>query len=128
MSRTSKPWFDQQTGWWTVWIGRKRERLAKGKKNKKAANERLADLRAAARLNPAPDQPDQTVASIIEFYEASNRKHLAPDTYSLRHFYLQSFAEFCGWNHFLLLRGGHGSLARRTPRLGERLDNVPGSP
>jgi hypothetical protein len=37
MPRPSKPWLRAQTGWWMVKLGGKQQKLAHGKKNKKAA-------------------------------------------------------------------------------------------
>jgi hypothetical protein len=54
MGRTAKPWFYRQTGWWMVWLNGKKEKLAKGRKNRKAAEQRLLELRFEATRNPAP--------------------------------------------------------------------------
>lgn len=52
MGRTAQPWFDKQKNQWTVWFGGRRERLATGRKNKKAARQRLAELQLEAAKNP----------------------------------------------------------------------------
>lgn len=99
MSRTAKPWYNRERGCWMVWWNGRRVRLAEGTKNrdtKKAAEEKFADLRHEARHNPQPGAP-QTVASIIEAYEASARKRLAQSTIDAGFPYLQSFAEAHGW-------------------------------
>jgi hypothetical protein len=97
MGRTPKPWFYRQTAWWMVWLDGEKHKLAKGRKNKKAAEERLPELRLEASRNPEPDSPDQTVASVIETYQEFARKRLAQSTLSVRTPYLQSFAEAHGW-------------------------------
>jgi len=97
MGRTAKPWFYRQTGWWMVWVNGKKVRLAKGKKNKKAAEQRLLEIRFEASKNPAPDSPDQTVASVIETYQGFAKKRLGQGTIQVRWRYLQSFAECHGW-------------------------------
>ncbi len=97
MGRTAKPWFYRQTGWWMVWLNGKKEKLAKGRKNKKAAEQRLLELRFETSRNPDPDSPDQTVASVIETYQEFAWKRLAESTLEVRRPYLQSFAESLGW-------------------------------
>jgi integrase len=97
MSREAKPWFYKQTGWWMAWIGGRKQKLAKGKANKKAAKDRLEELRVEARKNPPPGNPDQTVASVIETYQEFENRRLAPSTAATRGVYLQSFAEVHGW-------------------------------
>jgi integrase len=97
MGRTAKPWFYRQTGWWMAWIDGRKEKLAKGKANRKAAEIKLLELRLQAAKNPVPDSPDQTVASVIETYQSLNKKRLAASTWAVRTPYLQSFAEAHGW-------------------------------
>ncbi len=95
------PWFSVEKQAWMVHLNGKKVRLAGGRKSKKLAEQRFLELRFLASKNPHPSSPEQTVASVIELYEAKNRGRLAPATFSLRHFYLQSFAEFCGWKTVL---------------------------
>ena len=97
MGRTAKPWFYRQTGWWMVWLDGKKEKLAKGRKNRKVAEQRLLELRFEATRNPAPEVSEQTVASIIETYWGFAEKRLAESTLAVRNPYLQSFAEMNGW-------------------------------
>jgi integrase len=97
MSRIAKPWYYRQTGWWMAWIDGRKEKLAKGKANRKAAETKLLELRLQAAKNPVPDSPDQTVASVIETYQEFARKRLASNTMAVRAPYLQSFAEAHGW-------------------------------
>jgi len=66
MARTAKPWFNKQKNCWMVWLGGKRVKLAEGRKNKKAATNRYDALRFEAPHNPHPDEPVQTVASVID--------------------------------------------------------------
>ena len=84
MARMAKPWFYRQTGWWMVWLNGKKVRLAKGKKNKKDAEQRLLEIRFEATRNPGPDSPDQTVASVIETYQGCAKKRLAQGTIQVR--------------------------------------------
>jgi hypothetical protein len=100
MARTAKPWFDKQKGEWTAWLNGRRERLAKGKTNKKAAGLRLAELQLEAAKNPGIDSDKQTVASVIESYLAEvkdGKDKVAPSTFALKKFYLQDLAERHGW-------------------------------
>ncbi|MBC8351497.1 MAG: tyrosine-type recombinase/integrase [Planctomycetes bacterium] len=97
MSRQAKPWFYNQTGWWMAWINGKKVKLAKGRRSKKAAQERLEDLRVLARHNPSPESHEQTVVSVIERYIEVRFPPLAKSTVAQRKPYLQSFAEMHGW-------------------------------
>jgi integrase len=94
--KTAKPWYYKSRGWWMAWIGGRKVKLAKGGKNKKAAQDRLEDLRVQARANPSPGC-EQTVASVIETYQSYAEKRLAGSTIAVRFPYLQSFAEAHGW-------------------------------
>ncbi len=76
MARNAKRWFYARTGWWTAWIDGKRVPLAEGKKNKKAAEDRLKNLQYLARHNPHADDGEQTVASVIERYMAIRSKQI----------------------------------------------------
>jgi integrase len=96
MSQEAKPWFYKQTGWWMAWIDGRKEKLAKGKANKKAAKDRLDELRVQARKNPPLGTP-QTIASVIETYQKFEGGRLAPSTMVTRAPFLQSFAEARGW-------------------------------
>lgn len=97
MSREPKPWFYRQTGWWMAWIAGRKKKLAKGKKSKQAAKDRLQELLLEARSNPAPENPDQTVASVIETYLEFESGRLAESTIACREAHLQSFAEAHGF-------------------------------
>jgi integrase len=95
MARTAKPWFHR--GWWMVWFCGKRVKLAEGKKNKKQADQCLLELRLEASKNPHFDDPEQTVASVIDTYQSFSHERLAASTNAMRDPYLQSFAEAHGW-------------------------------
>lgn len=97
MAREAKPWFYRQTGWWMAYIGGRKVRLAEGRDNRRAAKQRLTELLAEAARNPAPDHPDQTVASVIETYLATAGSDLAPNTLTRYTEHLQDFAEAHGW-------------------------------
>lgn len=107
MGRTAKPWFYRQTGWWMVWLNGRKVKLAEGKKNKKAAEQRLLELRFDASRNPGPDSPNQTVASVIETYQGFAKKRLAQGTIQVRWQYLQSFAECHGWRRIIESKPHH---------------------
>jgi integrase/recombinase XerC len=96
MSKIAKPWFNHERGWWMTWLGGRKLKLAPGRKNKKAAQDRLEELKVQARLNPAPGA-DQTVASVIETYQSYSNSRLAGSTVAVRSPYLQSFAEAHGF-------------------------------
>jgi hypothetical protein len=52
MARSAKPWFNRQKNCWMVWFAGRRVKLAEGKKNKKAAQDRYDELRFEASRNP----------------------------------------------------------------------------
>ena len=97
MSRTAKPWYYQQSGWWMCYLGGKKIRLAKGRKNKRAARAKLAELLAKMLTSATPESPDQTIASVIEAYLEHARSGLAAVTFANRKPLLQNFAERHGW-------------------------------
>ena len=97
MPRTPKPWFYRRRGWWMAYLGGKKVRLAKGKKNRAAAAQVLRELLVEADKNPPPDEPQQTVASVIETYLSFATKRLSTGTLDRRIPYLQSFAEEHGF-------------------------------
>ncbi|HUY87363.1 MAG TPA: hypothetical protein VMV10_01385 [Pirellulales bacterium] len=107
MARTAKPWFNKQKNCWMVWVNGKREKLAEGKKNKKAASDRYDELRFEAVRNPHPDAEQPTVASVIERYQGFAEKRLAGSTLATRTPYLQSFAESHGWRQVAEARPDH---------------------
>lgn len=85
MARSARPWFCARTGWWKVYVHGKKIPLAQGKHNLKAAKDALGDLQAAARHNPSPDSPQQTVVSVIERYIEVSFPTLSAETRKLRH-------------------------------------------
>jgi integrase len=107
MARTAKPWFNAQTGWWTVWFNGKRHRLAEGKSARKAAQQAHLDLLYTASHNPPPEAPEQTVVSVIERYLSVALPSLSDQTRFLRTMYLQSFAEMHGWREVNKCRPDH---------------------
>ena len=99
MSRQSKPWYNRQRRCWMVYWGRQKVRLIDGEQNRatrKLAEQRLTELRYEALHNPPRESPVQTVASVLEAYQESARKRLAPSTVEFSFPYLQSFAEAHG--------------------------------
>lgn len=61
MGGTAQPWFDKQKNQWTVWFGGRRERLATGRKNKKAAPAEARRTPTGSRQEPRhpPCQAEQ---------------------------------------------------------------------
>jgi integrase len=107
MARTAKPWFNRQKNSWMVWFNGKRQTLALGKKNRKAAEDRFLELRFEASRNPHPDEGQPTVASVIERYQSFAENRLSPSTLATRRPYLQSFAEAHGWRQISEARPDH---------------------
>lgn len=106
MARKARPWFWRQTGWWMAYVDGKKEKLAFGRENKKAAATKLLELQLVASANVPPDA-DQTVASVIENYLAYAVDVLADSTQAMRFPYLQSFAETHGWRRIADCRPSH---------------------
>jgi hypothetical protein len=94
MPRIAKPWLWKQTGWWMAYVGGQKKKLAKGKRNKSAANTKLNQLLSVASVVTA-DEP--TVVSVIESYLSFIEGNIAESTLEIRKPYLQSFAELHGW-------------------------------
>jgi integrase len=97
MARTPRPWFYSQTGWWMTYLAGKKIKLARGKPNRRQAEQKLRELLYLRDLNPDPGETGQTVASIIERYLTHAAKHLGERTFYERKHYLQAFAEAHGW-------------------------------
>lgn len=96
MARVAKPWYLKKTDWWYVWWNGHRVKLVKGKASRKAAGDRLRELRDEAAMNPSVDEP-QTVASVVDRYLTHAKGQLSPRTYEVRRPYLNSFVEALGW-------------------------------
>jgi integrase len=94
MPRPNRPWFRNQTDWWMAKIGGKSHKLAKGRKNKAAAETKFHELMLIA--FQAPESPDARVADVCEEFLRWSRKHHAADTYRSYNGYLQSFCERYG--------------------------------
>lgn len=97
MARQARPWYNAEKNWWMVTLGGTRHKLARGKKNKKAADLRFHELQILAAKNPHPDCPEQTVASVIDTYQTFAKRRLGEGTLEIRLPYQQSFAEAHGW-------------------------------
>ena len=119
MSRRARPWFNAEKDWWMVTLGGQRHKLARGKKNKQAAELRFHELQVLVAKNPDPDCPEQTVASVIDSYQTYAKKRLSEGTLEIRLPYQQSFAEAHGWRliaeakplHMLQWLDGHPDWA-----------------
>lgn len=107
MARVAKPWFYRQSGWWMAYVNGQKSKLAFGRKNKKAANDKLLQLQLVASANVAPQDPQQTVASVIDAYLEYATDTLAASTHAMRLPYLQSFSEMHGWRKVADCRPSH---------------------
>ncbi|OWK45540.1 tyrosine-type recombinase/integrase [Fimbriiglobus ruber] len=97
MPQTSRPWFRKQTGWWMAQVNHKQEKLAKGKENKREAEQKLRDLLSLQAANPQPDSGRLTVAAVIDLYIEFAKSRLDPTTLEERKRYFQAFAEAHGF-------------------------------
>ncbi|MGA2497466.1 MAG: hypothetical protein ABSH20_06980 [Tepidisphaeraceae bacterium] len=91
MSRPNKIWFRRDTGWWMVTLGGTKLRLAQGRENKKAAEQRFHELKAVS--PQAPEVPTARVADIIEAFLNWAERHLSPEAQRNLKWYGQMFAE-----------------------------------
>lgn len=97
MARKARPWFRQSDGWWYVCLNGKQQRLAQGRRNKRAALQRWHELEFEVAANPSVGTVDQTVASVIDAYLQHAEHDLERDTHTRRTRYLQLFAEAHGF-------------------------------
>lgn len=97
MAQSPRPWFRKQTGWWMAQVAGKQEKLARGKENKKAADQKLRDILTLRASNPEPESGRLTVAAVIDLYIEFAKSRLAPTTLDERKRYFQSFAEAHGF-------------------------------
>src|SRR4051794_20445144 len=97
MPQAPRPWFRKQTGWWMAQVDRKQEKLARGKENKRAAEQRLRDLLSVRELNPEPESGRLTVAAVIDLYIEFAKTRIAPVVLEERTRYFQNFAEEHGY-------------------------------
>jgi hypothetical protein len=78
-------------------VSDKQEKLARGKENKKAAEQKLRDLLTLRATNPEPESGRLTVAAVIDLYIEFAKSRFAPTTLEERKRYFQSFAEAHGF-------------------------------
>jgi integrase len=97
MPQSPRPWFRKQTGWWMAQVAGKQEKLAKGKKNKDVAEQKLRDILTLRATNPDPESGRLTVAAVINLYIEFAKSRLDPTTLEERKRYFQSFAEEHGF-------------------------------
>ncbi len=95
MARPNKIWFRKDVGWWMVTLGGEKIRLAKGKANKKLAEQKFHELMLARCQNPEVSTSIRVVDLVEPFLDFS-KKRFAPGTYRNYRFYSQRFAEACG--------------------------------
>jgi integrase len=78
-------------------VAGKQEKLAIGKANKKAAEQKLRDILTLRESNPKPESSRLTVAAVIDLYIEFAKSRLDPTTLDERKRYFQSFAEAHGF-------------------------------
>ncbi|QJX01174.1 tyrosine-type recombinase/integrase [Frigoriglobus tundricola] len=97
MPQSPRPWFRKQTGWWMAQVAGKQEKLARGKENKREAEQKLRDILTLRETNPEPESGRLTVAAVIDLYCDFAKTRLSETTYEERKRYFQSFAEKHGF-------------------------------
>jgi integrase len=83
-----------------VYLDGKKEKLVRGPKDaahRKLAEQKLRELLHLRDLNPGPESPRHTVASIIDLYLNLHGRAYSDDALAIRRHYLQDFAEAHGW-------------------------------
>ena len=98
MARSARPWYCRQTKSWKAYIDGRKVPLLKGPKDassRRQAGRVLDDLLDQKVANPALGAAEPTVASIIEAYLGVAK--YSERALSERRYYLQLFAEHCGW-------------------------------
>jgi len=98
MSRPNKIWFRRDIGWWMVTLGGSKLRLAQGRANKKAAEQKFHELKAVS--SQAPEAPTARVADTIEAFLNWAERHLSPEAQRNLKWYGQMFAE--RWGNLLV--------------------------
>ena len=78
MPRPNKIWFRKDTGWWMVTIASKKVRLAQGRKNKKAAEQKFHELMLTRHQNP--DAGDPRVVDLVEAFLVYSEKRFPERT------------------------------------------------
>jgi integrase len=97
VARKAHPWFRRSDGWWYIKLNGKSEKLARGRENRDAAIRKWHELSLERSANPPADNPDQTVASVIDLFLVYSKRSYAPRTYENLHLYLECFAEAHGF-------------------------------
>jgi integrase len=105
MPRTPRPWFRKQTGWWMVILDGRQQKLAEGRQNKKAAIEKFHELMLVAAQSPLA--ADLNAASLCDAFLDWSKYNQSPETYRGYAWYLQSFAEHCGFLTVAEMRPHH---------------------
>ncbi len=115
MPRRPRPWyrFDKRrpdkSGWW-VHFGGRLHLLHRGKRSandRKIAETKFHEL--ALMAVAAPDSPAATVASICEAFLEWSARWRSAETHRGYHWYVQSFAEACGYRQASDLKPHHVS-------------------
>jgi integrase len=95
MARPNKVWFRRDTGWWMVTINGRKVRLAEGRKNRKAAEQRFLELKANE--CELPDMPAAfCVAEVIDAFLTWAKTNRTRETVRNYLWYGQKFAEYTG--------------------------------
>jgi integrase len=96
MARTAKgPWFRKSTGWWMTTVGGRQHKLAEGRHNRHLAVQKFHELMLV--VSQSPDAVEITVLTVCELFLDWAQRHRSAETVRGLTFYLQSFAEDCGY-------------------------------
>lgn len=95
MPRLNRIWFRKDIGWWMVTLGGKKVRLAKGRANKKQAEQKFHELKAVTAQ--APEAPTARVADVLDAFLDWANSHLSAETLRNLKWYGEMFAEHSGY-------------------------------
>jgi integrase len=124
MARKAHPWFRRSDGCWYIKLNGRQEKLVRGKENRTAAMRRWHELTLEQAANPSAENPEQTVASVIDLFLIYPKRSYAPRTYANLEHYLQRFAEAHGFRlvkdskllHFTAWLDSHAEWASEWTR------------
>lgn len=119
MARPHQPWFRTSTDWWMIEINGKQHRLAKGRENKRQAENQFHRLMVEIEANPGVEGSDATVASLLDEYLVNLKlRNRSKRTIYERSRYLQLFAEDFGQQRIGQMKAG-GHFPERNRAAGE---------
>jgi hypothetical protein len=107
MRRAERPWFRSQNRAWYACVNGRQLLLARGKKNRKKAVDKLHQFLAGGGSPPPPAETPKTLADLFKHFLAFSEKKHAEGTYENYRYYLGLFEEKHGHMHLAALKQHH---------------------